>query len=212
MARRRYALERGGAKELELRWGFRKRDFEVSFRGSGWKLDRSQLKAGTTLVLPDGSSLLVRWVPPRWYSVAERESFLLDRDGVPVPGSDGDPRVLGRGAGWLVMVFALLRLLNLVGLAMDLERGMPVVPAFVAVAVSEAGLFALGVLALLGKRLPVALAAGLLAAEVPLAAVLDGPPNPLWLIIQILVLVRLVRAWRRMAPREKRPSLAQVFE
>lgn len=212
MATRRYALERGGPKELELRWGFRKRDFEVSFRGSSWKLDRSQLKAGTTLVLPDGSSLLVRWVPPRWYSVAERESFLLDRDGVPVPGSDGDPRVLGRGAGWLVMVFALLRLLNLVGLAMDLERGMPVVPAFVAVAVSEAGLFALGVLALLGKRLPVALAAGILAAEVPLAAVLDGPPNPLWLIIQILVVVRLVRAWRRMAPREKRPSLAQVFE
>ena len=62
------------------------------------------------------------------------------------------------------------------------------------------------------KRLPVALAAGLLAAEVPLAAVLDGPPNPLWLIIQVLVIVRLVRAWRRMAPREKRPSLAQVFE
>jgi hypothetical protein len=213
MARRRFALEQGGPKELELRWGLWKRNFEVAVGGRSWRLDRPQLKAGATLELPNGSSLFVRWVPPRWYTAGERDRLLVERDGLPVPGSDGDPRVVGRRAGGLIVVFGLLRALFLTGeLALGESSVGPIQPVVVLVAAAGLAMLVLGILALLGKRLPVVLAAGLLSMEMLAALAVGGFPNPLGLLIQILVIVNLVRAWKRMAPRERRPTLTEIFE
>jgi hypothetical protein len=67
------------------------------------------------------------------------------------------------------------------------------------------------VLAILGRRRPIVIAAGLLGVEA-LASLAVAPPNPFGLLIHALVIVHLVRAWRRMGPRQPRPTLAQVFE
>ncbi len=187
------------------------KDFEVAFREAAWKFDRAALATGATIVLPDGSSLLVRSVRRRWWSVGFRDELHIERDGVPVPGSDGDPRVLGRRAGAIIIFFGLLRV-GLAALWLLFQRG-GASRAFDLIAVEGVVLVVLGILAAFGRRLPVALAAGVFALEMVLALV-NSPAvqNPAGLLIQVLVIVHLVLAWRRMAPRQRQPSLAQVFE
>lgn len=220
MAGRSYRLERDGPKALRLRWNFGMRNFQVSLGDRSWRLERPQLKDGATIVLPDGSSLLVQRLPRPWYSIDSRSALIVERDGLPLPGSDGDPRVLGRRAGGLILIFGALRGLVVVwlGLVAAQERGFTspdqALAAQVGVAAAvSAGviLIILGVLAILGRRRPVVIAAGVLALEV-LLSFSGGPPNPFGLLIQALVIVHLVRVWKRMEPRQARPTLAQVFE
>lgn len=213
MAKRSYALERGGRKDLRLRWGWGMRNFEVALGASTWKLDRATLSAGATLVLPDGSSLLVKRPDRPWYSIEPRNSLVLERDGLPIPGSDADPRVIGRRAGGLILLFGGLRAIAITAvLANARSKGEPIDPTFAVIGAEGAFLLVLGVLAMFGRRLPVVIAAGLLAAEGLVALGTGGLPNPMGVLIQALVIVHLWRAWKRMEPREKRPSLAQVFE
>jgi hypothetical protein len=226
MASRSYALERGGPKALRLRWGFGMRSFEVTFGDRSWPLDRRQLKDGATIVLPDGSSLLVQRLHRPWYSIDSRSALVVERDGLPVPGSDGDPRVLGRRAGGLIVLFGALRALTLVVMVLSsaetgasprpvgLSPGLVPAASRAVLATAAVGgllLLVLGVLAILGRRRPVVIAAAVLGLEMPLSLV-GGPPNPVGILIQALVAVHLFRTWKRMAPRERRPSLAQVFE
>jgi hypothetical protein len=207
MAKRKYALERGGPKRLFVRWRRGFKDFEVAFDGKAYELERRLLESGASLTLGDGSSLFVQRVKRRWWSIGFRDELRVDRDGVPVPGSDGDPRVVGRGAGGVLILFGLLRLLFLAPWLLFARS-----PAFLPVVAEGIGLTVLGVLALLGLRLPVALGAGLLVAESLALVALGRVPNPAGVVIQVLVVVYLVRAWRRMRPRLPQPSLASVFE
>lgn len=213
MAKRSYALERGGPKSLKLRWGWGMRNFEVALGASTWKLDRPTLVAGATLVLPDGSSLLVKRPDRPWYSIEPRNSLVLERDGLPIPGSDADPRVIGRRAGGLMLLFGGAKALAMAAVLADTRsKGEPIDPTFAIIGLEGASLMVLGLLAIFGRRLPVAIAAGLLAAEGLVALGTGGLPNSMGVMIQVLVIVHLWRAWKRMEPREKRPSLAQVFE
>lgn len=208
MARKRLALERGGPRRLELRWGWRLRAFQVSFDGTVWQLDRPTLATGVTLVLPDGSSLFVQSVKRRWWSIAFRDELRVERNGVPVPGSDGDPRVIGRGAASVLVFFGLLRFV-FVTLWMVFSRPGSLAPN--PLALEGLTLIVLGILAAFGQRLPIALGAGLLVAEILVFAA-SGMLNPVGLLIQVLVIVHLVHAWRRMRPRPPQPSLGSVFE
>lgn len=213
MAKRLYRLERGGPKILSLRWGWGMRDFQVQCGSSAWNVERPALEAGATFVLPDGSSLFVQRPKRPWYSMDSRSFLVIERDGLPVPGSDADPRVLGRRAGGLVILFGGFRALAILAVLFNLRQGNePLSPYFGVIAVEGALLLILGVLAMFGLRLPVAIAAGLLGAEGLYLLGTGGLPNPLGVMIQALVIVHLARLWKRMAPRQKRPSLAQVFE
>jgi hypothetical protein len=209
MGRRRYALERGGPKRLELRWRRGLRDFEVVLDGNAWRVvDREALDAGATLTPPDGSSLRVQRVRRRWWSIALRNELLVERDGVAVPGSDGDPRVIARGAASLVGLFGVLNLgfAGLFSLFTRSGNGL-------GFALEGLVLCVLAVLAALGRRLPIALAAGFLAVDTLLPVLALGmTPNPLGLAIRALVVVHLYRAWRRMRPVVRPAGVAAVFE
>jgi hypothetical protein len=220
MATRNYALERGGPKRLAIQWRWGWKRFEVSLDGGApWRLEPASLIAGASLTLADGSSLFVRRLKRAWWSVTLRDELQLDRDGAPVPGSDGDPRVIGRRAASLIVLFGVLQL-GLVGLwlvfqhgARDAARGSAAGASaeLALIAIPLVALAVLGVLASLGLRLPVLIGAGLYAAElvVSLAA---GARAPVAILIQALVVAHLVHAWHRMRPRPRQPSLSSVFE
>jgi hypothetical protein len=198
MGRRHYALERGGHRRLHLRWGLGHRDFRVALDDAPeWSIDRASLLRGATLVLPDGTSLFVRYVRRPWYSVGQRHELRVERDGVPLPGSEGDPRRIGRQAAGLLLLLAALRLAVLV-----VAPGELVPPALLA---AEAGVvMVLGVLAWLGIRPAVLLSAVLFLAEIPLV--------PGLLVLQLLLAAYLLAAWRRMRPRVRAPNLREIFE
>jgi hypothetical protein len=213
MAKRSYAFERGGPKLLHLRWRWRMRDFQVEVGGASWTLDTSSLLGGTTLILADGSSLHVRLSKPSWWSVGRRKELLVERDGVPVPGSDGHPLVIGRRAASLILFFAFLRILFiLLWQIFDRSRSAPGGGLSAVFGLATITLLVLGIIAMFGRRLPVILAAGVFALETVVALAGGVRPNPLGLIILVAVVVELVRAWRRMVPRQRAPSLASVFE
>lgn len=212
MAKRRYALERGGPKQLTLRWRWGLRDFEVSLGATSWKIDRHTLTTGANIVLPDGSSLLVKVVKPPWWSVGRRREVLVERDQIPLPGSDGHPRVIGRGAARLVLLFAIVRLL-LVGVWTVFQRNASAASPLAGwFGIEAVVLVVLAIAAALGARLAVALAAGVFSIEIVALLASGVVLNPIGLLIQVLVIVHLVSSWRRMAPRQRAPSLASVFE
>ncbi len=219
MARRRFALERGGPKRLELRWRRGLRDFQVALDGQVWSLDRTAVVAGTSLTLPGGSSLFVQWVKRRWSSIALRDTLRVDKDGVPLPGSDEDPRVVGRRAASLIALFGLLRVFFL-ALFFSLSRpgggSSPVVTlaagsAFF-IAVEGALLVALALAAAFGVRAAVVAAAAVLALEFLAYAALGALKPSLGTVVQVLVIVHLWQAWKRMKPKVPTASLAAVFE
>lgn len=220
MGRRRYALERGGPKELEVRWGWRRKAFAVSLGGATWNLERARVEAGAPITLPDGSSLALRWDRRRFWSISFRDELHVERNGVPLPGSDGDPRVIGRRAGRVLLLFGFLRVV-FVGLWTVFDRSGPSRVGGLGalggmMTVAGLGLMVLGVLASFGARLPVLLGALLIGLE-ELVWLAGWPGNgarlsPTGVVIQVLVIAHLVRAWRRMKPRAEQPSLASVFE
>ncbi len=214
MATRKLALERGGPRRLRIRWGWRMREIEVSLDGQAWKLDRAGLLAGTSVTIPDGSRLFVRRLRRRWWSVALRDDLVVELDGVPVPGSDGDPRTIGRRAASLIALVGILQTL-FIGLWMVFraqDRAGPD-PRSAAMVASGATLLVLAVAAAFGARLQVLIAACLLGSELVLSLAASGGRVPMvGVLIQVLVVVHLVGAWKRMRPRPPTPSLAKVFE
>lgn len=213
MATRKLSLERGGPKRLRVRWGWRMKEVEVSLDGQAWKMDRAGLLAGTSITIPGGSTLFVQSVARKWWSVALRDELHVELDGVPVPGSDGDPRVIGRRAASLIALVGILKAL-LIGLWLVFQQARTG-PQPLGTILVGSGLFllALAVLAALGLRLPVLIAACLLGVElVATVAAVGGRVNGLGILIQVLVIVHLVGAWKRMRPRSATPSLAKVFE
>lgn len=211
MASRSYALERGGPKVLRLTWGRGLRDFEVALGDRRLRLDPAAVRAGTSATLPDGSALHVRYARRSFWSIAFRDDLHVERDGVPVPGSDGDPRVIGRRAARVMAFFGLLRVgfLLLFHLFSRQPGGVPG-PVQV-VMLSGLALLVLAALAALGLRLAVALGAGLVGLEVGVAVATGVGATPVALLIQLLLVAHLASAWRRMRPRAPRPALGQVF-
>jgi hypothetical protein len=212
MARREYALERGGPKELRLRWGWGMKDFEARLGAAAWKLDRPALEAGARLVLPDGSTLLLQRPSRPWYSMDSRGHLIVERNGLPVPGSDGDPRVVGRRAASLILLFGLVRFAVAGAMIATQPAGSALASNLAIVAALGLALLVLGILAALGKRTPVLVAAVVFGLEALAVIATGSAANPGGVVIQALVIVHLVRAWRRMEPRQPQPSLASVFE
>ncbi len=83
MPHQKLALEPGGPKRLELSWGWewKKLDVRVDDTLLGTFADKTQLLAGQTFSLDDGSSLHVRLVKTFWYPTLQ-----VVRNDQPLPG------------------------------------------------------------------------------------------------------------------------------
>jgi hypothetical protein len=204
MEEREYALQRGGAKRLKLRWSSGWKDLEISLDGVARKLAPTAVEAGTSVALPDGSSLVVR-TRRRWWSLFRRHEVHLHRNGEPVPGSDADPRVIGALAGNALVALVVLRFLFL-GLwqVFSLHEGTGgsgITLSGMAFLAEGILLLAAGVLPRFGLRLPLLLGAALLAGElVFMEARSPRHAPPLVVILWALVILGAVRGWWRMRP------------
>jgi hypothetical protein len=101
MPKKRFALERGGEKFVELSWRPFWRDFRVAFMGQelGRMEGQGELSRGRDFRLPDDSILSVQ--------LARRllmPELRVLRDGVPLPGSATDPAQRLRVA-WVIIYF-----------------------------------------------------------------------------------------------------------
>ncbi len=193
--RSRYALEHGGPKRIEIRWG-RRQDVTVVFdEVTVASFDRSSLGFGAGVALPDGTKLFLERIPRRWWSIGMRDELLVERQGTPVPGSDGDPRTIARRAGRLVILFGLL--MGLGGTWFIFTRGGA--PLLALLALEGIVLVPLGLAAAVGRRFPIGAAAFVLVAEPVLGLAMGGELKPAGLVIRALLVAHLLRSWRRMA-------------
>jgi hypothetical protein len=200
--RSRYALERGEPKRIEIRWGGRQPRVTVLFdEATVASFDQSSLGFGAGVALPDGTKLFLERVPRRWWSIGMRDELLVERQGAPVPGSDGDPRTIARRAGRLVILFGLLMAVG--GISFSITRGGS--PLLTLLALEGTVLVALGIAAAVGLRFPIGAAAFVLVAEPVLAFAMGADLKPGGLLIRALLVAHLLRSWRRMAA-PARPS------
>jgi hypothetical protein len=114
MPKKQYALEKGGAKRLELSWGGMWRNFTVRLDGEvvGTIENQKALRAGQTFALADDSQIHVQLVT----KVGSTE-LQVTRDGQPLPGSAADPEQRVKTAyGILFFIAGLNIVLGLIGL------------------------------------------------------------------------------------------------
>ena len=108
MPTKKFALEDEGPKRLELSWTgmFKNVDVRVDGASVGVVPDRAAMKEGRLFSLPDGSKLSVKL-----QQGAFNASLELLRNGLPVPGSDADPRTQVKVSGQLIYFIAALNAL-----------------------------------------------------------------------------------------------------
>jgi hypothetical protein len=130
MPTKKYALEVGGPKRLAISW-------QIGWKSFGVKFDDQEVArltnaydaivAGSTFPLPDGSKLEARLHKARF-----GPKLHLNRNGKPVPGSDGVP--LPR---WVYAFFALAALIPIVALGGALPALLGSVSALVCAGVAR---------------------------------------------------------------------------
>jgi hypothetical protein len=120
MATKTFALEPGGPKRLEVKWGMFWRNFTVTLDGQQvGTVDGGQkeLKQGVEFRLPDGSGLHIQLV-----SGAMSVELQVMRDGKALPGSASDPAQRVQNAAYMLYFFAGLNtLLGVVAMLIDNE-------------------------------------------------------------------------------------------
>jgi hypothetical protein len=112
MPTRKFALEQGGAKRVEISWRWFWKDVEVRLDGYvlGTIADKKELQEGRQFTLPDGSALGVQLVR-KFRSV----QLQVTRNGYPLPGSDSEPnKRLGVAYGTIFFIAGLNIVLGLI--------------------------------------------------------------------------------------------------
>lgn len=120
MATKTFALEPGGPKRLEVKWGMFWKNFTVTLDGKQVGTvegGQKELKRGVELRLPDGSDLHIQLV-----SGAMNVELQLKRDGKALPGSASDPAQRVQSAAYMLYFFAGLNtLFGVVAMLIDNE-------------------------------------------------------------------------------------------
>ena len=205
MPRRRYAVERGGPKRLEIEWG-RGTDVRVSWDGAPpTSFATSQLDAGATVPLPDGTTLFLQRTPRSWWSLELRDPLRAERLGAPLPGSDWDPLTIGRSAASLIALLGVL-IGGSVALWGVFTKTRLTPGAAVVIGALVLVPLVLAALAASGMRVAIAAAALLLVAQVAFSLTAGARPSAAGIVLRALFLAQFVRAWRRMRPRPSRSS------
>jgi len=202
MPKLEYDLE-GKRPRLEIEYGRAAGGLRVKWNGEVVReiRERAALEAGATFALPDGTTLFVRRVPRAWWSIALHAELRVERDGVPVPGSDAHPRVVARRAARLLVMLAIGEFLLLTMWAF-LSR--PGAHGFGVVALESAVLLVLGICVFAGLQDAILVAAAALAL-LPLADLTSPASFSLALIVLRAALVAyLIDRWRRMRIGRKR--------
>ena len=143
MHTRRFRLEEGGPKRLRISWRNHYEELWVSVDGVqvGQSLGKEALLHGEHWQLPDGSRLGVR------LHTGGLQLLLVERDGRPVPGSQGHPMTWVRGAAYSLLLACFVHLLrDYVLLLVRPEGSGPervVLPFLLSVAIGLAGLVTL---------------------------------------------------------------------
>ena len=103
MPSKSYALDRGGPERLSVSWEGTFKNLTLTFDGSPVASFSSAKEVETPrrLALPDGSELTVELA-----KVGPFPELRLSRDGVPLPGSAGDPQTQLQGAYNMLFVVA----------------------------------------------------------------------------------------------------------
>ena len=193
MPRKKYALIKGGPKEIECSWGFAWKNFTVTQNGNviGIIANQRELKEGRQFSLADGSTL---WVKLKiGFGTSGLEVL---RNGQPLPGSDMDPAQKVKVAFILLLVITGLNLLAGILLSMldlrDLGLGIGIgyivfgiVFAVLAFAVRAKSLVALYIAIVL---LIIDAAAGIAVQ------VMSHSPTFVWAIVRVFILIYLFSA------------------
>ena len=108
MRTRRFRLEEGGPKRLELSWRGHYEDLRAVVDGAqvGQSEGKEALRHGELWGLPDGSRLGVR------LHQGGLQLLLVEHDGRPVPGSQGHPMTWVRGAAYSLLMACFVHLLR----------------------------------------------------------------------------------------------------
>src|SRR5262245_22087083 len=119
MPKKLMSLEKDGPKRLELSWSGMWNDFTVNLDG-GTVISAhgsSDIKAGKSATLPDGSTLDVRL-----QTGFGNAGLVILRNGVPLPGSSTDPETLVKTAGGIVYAIAVLNaIIVVIAYAFDVQ-------------------------------------------------------------------------------------------
>lgn len=126
MTKREFALEEGSERRVQLEWRGMWKDFTVSLDGRelGRMNGRLELENGDIYPLEDGTVLEVK------LTTGLTTELMVTRDGVPLPGTDADPREQVNAASGVVLFIAGLNLvlgfvaeLGQVGLLLEIGAG-----------------------------------------------------------------------------------------
>ena len=192
MPGKRYSLEKGGPKEIEISWGFAWRNFTVRQNGQiiGKAGSRHKLKNGHQFELLDGSALNVK------LNVNFTNAWLdVTHNGQPLTGSDSDPAQKIKNAfGILLFVAAINTLVgvSLITIVNDL--------AIAGLGVAVYGFVFIGLAIGIKKHSLVALIIAIVLLIIDVIAGIAFQPMSLnsmslaWIIIRVLFLVYLFQA------------------
>lgn len=118
MPKKQFALEAGGPKRLHLKWKGIWKNMEVRLDEQllGTVENQAMLKQGRSFALPDGSQLLVK------LTSGVGAELQVSRDGVPLPGSGGDPVARVATAAHVMMFIGGFNIvLGVIAIALDSE-------------------------------------------------------------------------------------------
>jgi len=153
---RAFPLDRGGPERLTLSWEGPYGDARAALDGVDCaSFDTAKLRRrGDTVALPDGSKLFVR--------VRGLLGLEVRRDGVALPGSDFDPKIVLRNAGILLVVIG--GPIDAMTDAVRVSRGGPIGwPVWL-----DGAMLVLGVATALGLRFALALGAAAFVTRIAL--------------------------------------------
>lgn len=192
MAKLTLALDKGGPKRVELEWGFAFKNLRVRVDGVelGTIATKAELEAGRSFVMSDGSSLMVRRTP------GLMPVMNVTRDGVPLPGSPGDPETHVRGAATVLFFIAALNAgLGVVSLVIESDF---LARAGIGIASVVFGMVygGLGYLTLRRSLIALAIGIGLFVLDGVVSLVAGaaaGRPPVAMIVMRVFLIVALVR-------------------
>lgn len=207
MPKRKYALEKGGEKKLEIVWGAFWKDTRVSLEGRELGVIPTQdaLRAGREFTLLDGSLLTVRLGK----NMMMPELQVL-KNGEPLPGSSSDPAQKIDIAFYIILFFAAVNVL--LGLVAEMFK----ISGFLAMGIGYGtvvfGLVYLALAIFIKKRsmVALALAVGLFVLDTVLTLVLPiqggAKPPTAGIVLRIFLMIPLFQAFPAMRVLRRKDS------
>jgi len=118
MPSKSYALDRGGPERVGVSWTGAFKDLSLTFDGAPLQsfATAKEIETPRAMALPDGSELTVELA-----KFGPLPELRLSRDGVPLPGTNGDPQTQLDGASMMLFLIAGLNaVLGLLTLVFDI--------------------------------------------------------------------------------------------